>query len=111
MPRGHDQERVCKRCGTRFLYTAAEQERDGTPPACCPGCRALSRLAQRRRGVVKWFDRRKGYGFVRDDQDGDVFLHALALEGKAPRAGQVVDFVVRETDKGFAAAEVTIVED
>jgi cold shock protein len=108
-----DRELVCRRCGVRYLLTMAEQRnRDSAAhPRLCPGCRALDALSRRRRGTVKWFDRRKGYGFVRDSEGQDLFVHVSALEGRPPRSGQKVEYVVGQTDKGPVAKDVVIIQD
>ncbi|MBC7237250.1 MAG: cold shock domain-containing protein [Chloroflexi bacterium] len=108
-----DRELVCARCQTRFLYTVAEQRqhaREGhsAPYVLCPGCRALQHLLRRRRGVVKWYDRRKGYGFAQDEQGGDVFIHVSEVRGKVPRRGQTVEYRLEETERGSAAKEVVV---
>ncbi len=108
-----DRELVCTRCGVRYLLTATEQrKRDGAAPSgLCPGCRALVELSRRRRGTVKWFDRRKGYGFVRDPEGQDLFVHASALDGRAPRSGQGVEYTMGQTERGPVAKDVVIVQD
>ena len=60
-------------------------------------------------GTVKWFNVRKGYGFITRDQGDDVFVHFRNIEGKDRRAiseGQRVSFVVTSGDKGPQADQV-----
>ena len=61
-------------------------------------------------GTVKWFDNKKGFGFIEpDDIQEDVFVHysCVNTEGfKTLREGQRVSFEVVEGDKGLRAANV-----
>jgi CspA family cold shock protein len=60
-------------------------------------------------GTVKWFNLKKGYGFITRDQGDDVFVHYRNLQGKGRRAiseGQRVKFIVIDGDKGLQADEV-----
>ncbi len=63
-------------------------------------------------GKVKWYDAEKGFGFISDDDGGDVFLHANALpEGVATLKGGVrVEFSVAEGRRGTQALQVTLLE-
>ena len=61
-------------------------------------------------GTVKWFNVRKGYGFITRDAGDDVFVHFRNIEGKGRRAieeGQRVSFVVTDGDEGLQADEVS----
>jgi len=58
---------------------------------------------------VKWFNVKKGYGFITRDQGDDVFVHYRNIEGKGRRAlseGQRVTFIVIDGEKGLQADEV-----
>ncbi|MEC9488271.1 MAG: cold shock domain-containing protein [Halanaerobium sp.] len=61
------------------------------------------------RGRVKWFDAKKGYGFIEREEGDDVFVHFSAItdEGfKTLDEGQEVEFEVVEGDRGPQAANV-----
>ena len=54
-------------------------------------------------GTVKWFNAKKGYGFISDAEGNDVFVHFSALN----MDGEKVEFEVTEGAKGPQAANVT----
>ena len=66
-------------------------------------------MADREKGVVKWFNENKGYGFISRDSGGDIFVHYSALDGtgfKTLDEGANVEFSVVQGQKGPAAADV-----
>ena len=63
-------------------------------------------------GTVKWFNVKKGYGFITRDQGDDVFVHYRNIQGdgrKAISEGQRVRFVVVASDKGPQAEDVQVI--
>ena len=63
-------------------------------------------------GAVKWFNEKKGYGFIQQENGQDLFVHytAIQTEGfKTLTEGQRVRFEVEETPKGPKAKNVQII--
>ncbi|MDX1757709.1 MAG: cold shock domain-containing protein [Marinobacter sp.] len=65
-------------------------------------------------GTVKWFNVKKGFGFIVRENGDEVFVHFRAIRGRGRRVlrqGQLVRFNVVEADKGLQADNVSILSD
>ena len=65
------------------------------------------------KGQVKWFDSKKGYGFITGENGKEIFVHfsGIAANGfKSLNEGQAVEFEVAKGAKGEQAVNVTVVE-
>ncbi|MCK6556509.1 cold-shock protein [Candidatus Binatia bacterium] len=61
-------------------------------------------------GTVKWFNAEKGYGFIRQENGEDVFVHYSAIVGdgfKSLEQGEQVSFDVTDGRKGPQASNVS----
>ena len=60
-------------------------------------------------GTVKWFDSKLGYGFIREENRGEIFVHHSAILGegfKTLRRNEAVEFEIIEDPRGLQAANV-----
>jgi len=63
-------------------------------------------------GRVKWFNERKGYGFISQDDGKDVFVHHSAIKSSGFRTleeGQAVKFDIVQDQRGLKAENVEII--
>ncbi len=63
------------------------------------------------KGKVKWFDAKKGFGFISTEQGNDVFVHYSGIQSngfKALKEGQEVIFEINEGKKGPQAVNVQV---
>ena len=60
-------------------------------------------------GHVKWFNERKGFGFIGQESGDDVFVHHSAIQGEGFKTlyeGEEVEFEIIEDSKGLKAEKV-----
>jgi CspA family cold shock protein len=66
-------------------------------------------VSEKETGTVKWFNDRKGFGFISRESGDDVFVHhsGIEMEGfKTLAEEQQVEFSVEQGEKGLQAVEV-----
>ena len=67
-------------------------------------------MSEREVGTLKWFDAKKGYGFINREDGEDVFIHYSSIQGNGYRVledGQKVEFEVVQGRKGLEATNLT----
>ncbi len=67
--------------------------------------------AQMRSGIVKWFDKQKGFGFITPDGEGekDIYVHSSEIQGaRFLVQGQRVEYEIKQGPKGLQASNVRI---
>jgi CspA family cold shock protein len=60
-------------------------------------------------GTIKWFNSKKGFGFIAQESGEDIFVHHSAIEMTGFRTlseGESVEFETRESDRGLSAVWV-----
>ncbi len=65
------------------------------------------------KGQVKWFDQKKGYGFITQEDGDDLFVHYSAINRdgfKTLDEGDEVEFEISQGNKGLQATNVTVLE-
>jgi CspA family cold shock protein len=65
------------------------------------------------KGQVKWFDQKKGYGFITPEDGDDLFVHYSAINGdgfKTLDEGDEVEFEISQGKKGLQATNVTVLK-
>lgn len=66
------------------------------------------------KGIIKWFNNEKGYGFINGPVDEDIFVHYTAIKQDGYRTlseGQTVEFNLIKTEKGLQAIDVKTVNE
>jgi CspA family cold shock protein len=64
------------------------------------------------KGTVKWFNDKKGFGFIEQEDGPDLFVHHSAINAtgfKSLKEGDKVTFDIEQGKKGPAAANVTVI--
>ncbi len=109
--RTQDEICYCDHCGVAFLWTAEEQRVDDRPaPLHCPACRRLLPPAGRERGMVKWYNVRKRFGFIVRREQPEIFVHGGDLvDGIHLHPGDLVEFAVAPGDRGPVAKAIRII--
>ncbi len=85
-----------------MMETPVKETQDAPPVEAAEG-------GDRVEGEVKWFDVKKGFGFVAGPAGEDVFVHFSAITGDGFRAlkdGEKVTYEMSQGDKGFHAIDV-----
>ena len=122
--RNFDQIRYCERCGISFLWSAEEQSAARrqaaqaetpigslTPPTHCAGCRHLLPQPAYERGLVKWFNYRKRYGFLIRKEHEEIFAHGSDVAGNSRlQPGDLVEFTVTQGERGLTATQIRVID-
>ncbi len=71
----------------------------------------MSEMSQRLTGQVKWFNEKKGFGFIISPDGDDIFVHYKDIQGvgfKTLHENDTVSYVLDKGPKGFKAQDVVI---
>jgi len=60
------------------------------------------------KGIVKWYNETKGFGFIKTDDQKDIFVHRSGIKGSGLDEGQEVSFEIQDGKKGPVAVNVEV---
>jgi len=69
-------------------------------------------MSDRETGQVKWFNEKKGFGFIINQHGDDIFVHYKDIQGegfKTLHENDAVSFVLDKSPKGFKAQDVSLI--
>ena len=59
------------------------------------------------KGTIKWYNSRKGYGFIQGEDGKDVFVHRSAIPTRINlNEGEQVEYEIEKTDRGMQATNI-----
>lgn len=108
-----DELLYCENCGISFLWSTEEQKigLHLPKPTYCKACQLLMPAMQTERGLVKWFNARKHFGFIVRRNAEEIFAPASEVKGRARlKEGDLVEFKVGENDRGAMAKEIHVLK-
>ena len=71
-------------------------------------------MSERENGQVKWFNEKKGFGFIINEQGEDIFVHYKDIQGvgfKTLHENDTVSYVLDKGSKGLKAQEVVLLNE
>ncbi len=114
------QTTICRRCGRCFVLTSIYLDKrarwgaEVIEPVLCPTCFWNHGPLPKRQGHIKWFDSHKHCGFIIAGEEEEILFHQQQVIGsnkENARAGQMVQFHVRQVEKGPEALNVELIEE